>query len=130
MDNVSSIEFKYEIIRQPKKQSKNIFEYAVNLSIIQDNKLFLQFEDICIIDFIHELSLYNENNDVFEFVPIDSNDKVLIINDVDSKNVRIMSAWSNKTIVAKKEDLINAIELLKISFESETKVKVEKYYKK
>ena len=40
MDNVSSIEFKYEIIRQPKKQSKNIFEYAVNLSIIQDNKLF------------------------------------------------------------------------------------------
>ena len=63
MDNVSSIEFKYEIIRQPKKQSKNIFEYAVNLSIIQDNKLFLQFEDICIIDFIHELSLYSENND-------------------------------------------------------------------
>lgn len=130
MDNVPSIEFKYEIIRQPKKQSKNIFEYAVNLSIIQNNKLFLQFEDICIIDFIHELSLYNENNDVFEFVPIDSNDKVLIINDVDSKNVRIMSAWSNKTIVAKKEDLINAIELLKISFQSETKVKVEKYYKK
>ena len=62
-------------------------------------------------------------------MPIDSHDKVLIINDIDSKNVRIMSAWSNKTIVAKKEDLINAIELLKISFENEIKVEVEKYYK-
>ena len=128
MDNVSSIEFKYEIIRQQKKQSKNIFEFAANLSIIQNNNLFLQVEDICIIDFIHKLSLYNANNDLFEFVPIDSNDKVLIINDIDSKNVRIMSAWSNKTIVAKKEDLINAIELLKISFENEIKVEVEKYY--
>lgn len=129
MDNVSSIEFKYEIIRQQKKQSKNIFEFAANLSIIQNNNLFLQVEDICIIDFIHKLSLYNANNDLFEFVPIDSNDKVLIINDIDSKNVRITSAWSNKTIVAKKEDLINAIELLKISFENEIKVEVEKYYK-
>lgn len=129
MDNVSSIEFKYEIIRQQKKQSKNIFEFAANLSIIQNNNLFLQVEDICIIDFIHKLSLYNTNNDLFEFVPIDSNDKVLIINDIDSKNVRITSAWSNKTIVAKKEDLINAIELLKISFENEIKVEVEKYYK-
>ena len=129
MDNVSSIEFKYEIIRQQKKQSKNIFEFAANLSIIQNNNLFLQVEDICIIDFIHKLSLYNANNDLFEFVPIDSNDKVLIINDIDSKNVRIMSAWSNKTIVVKKEDLINAIELLKISFENEIKVEVEKYYK-
>ena len=129
MDNVSSIEFKYEIIRQQKKQSKNIFEFAANLSIIQNNNLFLQVEDICIIDFIHKLSLYNANNDLFEFVPIDSNDKVLIINDIDSKNVRITSAWSNKTIVAKKEDLINAIELLKISFENEIKVEVENYYK-
>lgn len=129
MDNVSSIEFKYEIIMQQKKQSKNIFEFAANLSIIQNNNLFLQVEDICIIDFIHKLSLYNANNDLFEFVPIDSNDKVLIINDIDSKNVRIMSAWSNKTIVAKKEDLINAIELLKKSFENEIKVEVEKYYK-
>lgn len=129
MDNVSSIEFKYEIIRQQKKQSMNIFEFAANLSIIQNNNLFLQVEDICIIDFIHKLSLYNANNDLFEFVPIDSNDKVLIINDIDSKNVRIMSAWCNKTIVAKKEDLINAIELLKISFENEIKVDVEKYYK-
>lgn len=129
MDNVSSIEFKYEIIRQQKKQSMNIFEFAANLSIIQNNNLFLQVEDICIIDFIHKLSLYNANNDLFEFVPIDSNDKVLIINDIDSKNVRIMSAWSNKTIVAKKEDLINAIELLKKSFENEIKVEVEKYYK-
>ena len=129
MDNVSSIEFKYEIIRQQKKQSKNIFEFAANLSIIQNNNLFLQVEDICIIDFIHKLSLYNANNELFEFVPIDSNDKVLIINNIDSKNVRIMSAWSNKTILVKKEDLVNANELLKISFEKETKVKVEKYYK-
>ena len=89
MDNVSSIEFKYEIIRQQKKQSMNIFEFAANLSIIQNNNLFLQVEDICIIDFIHKLSLYNANNDLFEFVPIDSNDKVLIINDIDSKNIRM-----------------------------------------
>lgn len=129
MDNVSSIEFKYEITRQPKKYSKNIFEYAANLSIIQNNNLFLRVEDICIVDFIYKLSLYNPNMGVFEFVPIDSNDKVLIVNDIDSKNVKIVSDWSNKTIIAKKEDLINAIELLKISFENETKVKVEKYYK-
>ena len=129
MDNFSSIEFKYEIIRQQKKQSKNIFEYAANLSIIQNNNLFLRVEDICIIDFIHKLSLYNTNNDVFEFVPIDSDDKVLIINDIDFNNVKIVSEWSNKEIIVKKEDLINAIKLLKISFEIETKVKVEKYYK-
>ena len=55
MDNVSSIEFKYEIIRQQKKQSKNIFEFAANLSIIQNNNLFLQVEDICIIDYINYL---------------------------------------------------------------------------
>ena len=129
MDNVSNIEFKYEIIRQPKKYSKNIFEYAANLSIIQNNNLFLRVEDICVVDFIYKLSLYNKNMGVFEFVPIDSNDTVLIINDIDSKNVKIVSDWSNKTIILKKEDLINAIGLLKISFEKETKVKVEKYYK-
>ena len=128
MDNVSGIEFKYEIIRQQKKQSKNIFEFAANLSIIQNNNLFLQVEDICIIDFIYKLSLYNSNNDVFEFVPIDSIDKVLIINDIDSKNVKIRSDWSNKEMIVKKEDLINTIELLKKKFEKETKVKVEKYY--
>ena len=130
MDNVSSIEFKYKIIRQPKIHSKNIFEYAADVSIIQNNNLFLRVEDICIIDFIHELSSYNLNKRIFEFIPIDSNDKVLIITDIDSQNIKISSNWSNKIIIVKKEDLINAIELLKISFENEAKVKVEKYYKK
>ncbi len=122
------MEFKYKIIRQPEKQSNNIFEYAANLSILQNNNLFLQIKDICIIDFIYKLSLYNLNMEFFEFVPIDSIDKVLIITSVDSKNVKIISDWSNKTIIVKKEDLINSIKLLKARFEHETKVKIEKYY--
>lgn len=122
------MEFKYKIIRQPEKQSNNIFEHAANLSILQNNNLFLQIEDICIIDFIYKLSLYNLNMELFEFVPIDSIDKVLIITSVDSKNVKIISDWSNKTIIVKKEDLINSIKLLKARFEHEIKVKIEKYY--
>lgn len=122
------MEFKYKIIRQPEKQSNNIFEYAANLSILQNNNLFLQIEDICIIDFIYKLSLYNLNMELFEFVPIDSIDKVLIITSVDSNNVKIISDWSNKTIIVKKEDLINSIKLLKARFEHEIKVKIEKYY--
>ncbi len=122
------MEFKYKIIRQPEKQSNNIFEYAANLSILQNNNLFLQIDDICIIDFIYKLSLYNLNMELFEFVPIDSIDKVLIITSIDSNNVKIISDWSNKTIIVKKEDLINSIKLLKARFGHETKVKIEKYY--
>ena len=122
------MEFKYKIIRQPEKQSNNIFEYAANLSILQNNNLLLQIEDICIIDFIYKLSLYNLNMELFEFVPIDSIDKVLIITSIDSNNVKIISDWSNKTIIVKKEDLINSIKLLKARFGHETKVKIEKYY--
>ena len=129
MDNVSSIEFEYKIIRQPKQQSKNIFEYAASLIILEKNDIFLQIEDICIIDLIHKLSSYNLNIDVFEFIPIDSVDKVLIIKTINSKYAKMMSDWSSKIIIVNKRDLINAIKLLKMNFECETKIKIEKYYK-
>ena len=128
MDNVSGIEFYYQIIRRPKTQSNNIFEYAASLSIVHRKKFFLQVEDICIVDFIYQLSLYNSNTDIFEFVPIDSTDKVLIINALDSQNVTIESEWTDKTMIVKKEVLINSIKLLKTCFENETKVKIERYY--
>lgn len=129
MDNVSGIEFYYQIIRRPKTQSNNIFEYAASLSIVHRKKVFLQVEDICIVDFIYKLSLYNSNTDIFEFVPTDSTDKVLIINALDSQNVKIESEWTDKTMIVKKEVLINSIKLLKTCFENETKVKIERYYK-
>lgn len=44
MDNVSGIEFKYQIIRQPKKQSNNIFEYAASLSITYKNEFFYRLK--------------------------------------------------------------------------------------
>ena len=128
MDNVPDIEFCYQIIRQPKKQSQNVFECAASLSIMQKKELFLEVEDICIADFIYQLSLYRPDMDVFIFVPIDSVDKVLIIHSIDSMYVKITSDWSNKTMFIKKEILIDAIELLKASFENQTKVKVEKYF--
>ena len=31
MDDVSSIKFDYQLLRQPNKQSKNVFEYAAFL---------------------------------------------------------------------------------------------------
>ena len=40
MDNVSGIEFYYQIIRRPKTQSNNIFEYAASLSIVHKKKSF------------------------------------------------------------------------------------------
>ena len=129
MDIVSGIEFYYQIIRRPKTQSNNIFEYAASLSIVHRKKVFLQVEDICIVDFIYQLSLYNSNTNIFEFVPIDSTDKVLIINALDSQNVTIESEWTDKTMIVKKEVLINSIKLLKTCFENETKVKIERYYK-
>lgn len=66
--------------------------------------------------------------DVFEFVPIDSTDKVLIIHSLDSQNIKIESEWTDKTILVKKEDLINSIKSLKTHFENKTKVKIERYY--
>ena len=66
---------------------------------------------------------------IFEFVPIDSADKVLVFNSIDSNNVEIKSDWTTKTIIVKKEDLINSIVLLKKHFEEETKAKIEKYYR-
>ena len=128
MDNVPDIKFKYRIIRRPEKQSNNIFEYAASLSITHKNELFLQVEDICIVDFIYKLGLYNSHMNIFEFVPIDSADKVLVFNSIDSNNVEIKSDWTTKTIIVKKEDLINSIVLLRRNFEKETKAKIEKYY--
>lgn len=89
----------------------------------------MQIEDICIIDLIHKLSSYNLNIDVFEFIPIDSVDKVLIIKTINSKYAKMMSDWSSKIIIVNKRDLINSIKLLKMNFECETKIKIEKYYK-
>lgn len=129
MDNVSSIKFDYQIIRKPNKQSKNLFEYAAFLCITYENEIFLTIEDVCIVDFIHKLSLYDLNLNIYEFTPIDTEDKVLIFKKIDSKKIEVTSEWTNNKIVVKQDELLNSIKLLKINFEKNFKVKINKYYK-
>lgn len=128
MDNVSNIKFNYQLIRKPNKKCKNIFEYAACLNIVHRNKLFLTIDDICIIDFIHKLSLYDFNVNTYEIVPIDSEDKVLILKKIDAKSIEITSEWTENRMIVKSEELIESINLLKYNFERESKVKINKYY--
>lgn len=129
MDNVSSIRFDFEIIRKPKKQSKNIFEFAARLYIKYNDEIFLKIEEVCIVDLIYKLSLYNSNLIVYEFVPMDSEDRVLIFKNIDSDNVELTSEWTNNKIVVKQNEVLRSIELLKSNFEKSLKVKIDKYYK-
>lgn len=129
MDDVSGIKFDYQIIRQPNKQSKNLFEYAAFLCITYDNEKFLTIEDVCIVDFIHKLSLYDFNLNIYEFIPIDTEDKVLIFKRIDSEKIEITSEWTNNKIIVKQDELLNSIKSLKMDFEKKFKVKINKYYK-
>ena len=128
MDDVSSIKFDYQILRQPNKQSKNVFEYAAFLCITYENKKFLTIDDVCIVDFIYKLSQYNLNLNIYEFIPIDSKDKVLIFKKIDSEKIEITSDWTNNIIVVKQDELLCSIKLLKLKFEKDTKVNINKYY--
>ena len=130
MDNVSSIKFDYVLIRKPNKPSRNLFEYAACLNITHKNNIFLTIDDVCIIDFIHELSSYNLNLMTYEFIPIDAEDKVLIFKRIDSENIEITSEWTDNKIIINQEDLINSIKMLRHSFEKKLKVKIDRYYKK
>lgn len=128
MDDVSSIKFDYQLLRQPNKQSKNVFEYAAFLCITYENKKFLTIDDVCIVDFIYKLSQYNLNLNIYEFIPIDSKDKVLIFKKIDSEKIEITSDWTNNIIVVKQDELLCSIKLLKLKFEKDTKVNINKYY--
>lgn len=128
MDNVSSIKFDYRMVRKPKMKSINIFTYAANMKIVFKNKVFLIIEDLCIIDFIYKLSLYDFNFNIYEFIPIDSEDRVLIFKRIDCENIEITSEWTNNRIVINKKELIDSIKLLKLNFEKNSRVKVNEYY--
>lgn len=130
MDNVSSIKFHYNIIRKSIFKTNNIFQYAAFMQIIYKNNVFLTIEDICIIDFIYKLTSYNENLDIYEFIPIDATDKVLIIKKVNSNSIEITSDWTENKIFMKQEEFINAVNSLKHDIESELKININTYFGK
>ena len=126
MDNVSYIKFDYKLIRTPRIKNSNIFAYAANLTILNDNKIFLAIEDICIIDFIYKLSLY-DGNDYFAFIPIDSTDRVLVFKRINSNIIEISSEWTMSVINIDYNQLIESILKLKTSFEKKTKICIDGY---
>ena len=87
---------KFDIIRQPKRQTKNICDYAANFSFLMDEKEYLHIEDFLILDFA--LAIYNwrqKYQEDFIYIPLDSDDKVLIISKVDDGYV-IKSEWNQE----------------------------------
>ena len=128
MDDVSSVKFIVKMIRQPKKQGANMFEYAACLDIKFNNESFLKIEDIYIVDFIYKLSRYTVNLNFYEFVPIDSQDKVLVFKKINSDSIEISSEWTNKNIVVKQEDIMKSIKQLRLSFEKNLKISIDRFY--
>lgn len=122
--------FNYKIIRQPKRKSKNIFEYAASLTICYKDKVFLTIKDVCIIDLIYQLSLYKTDFENYFYVPIDATDKVLIFKKIDKDYVKISSEWTENSIIINQEELIESIKALKTNFETDLRLKVNNFFKK
>ena len=126
MDNVSYLKFDFKLIRAPRTKSRNIFAYAAFLKIFDSNSVFLTIEDVCIIDFINKLNLY-DGSAHFELIPIDSVDKVLIFKKINSNLVEVSSEWTKRIIIVDFNQLIESIQNLKINFEKIAKISVDKY---
>lgn len=126
MDNISYLKFDFEIIRAPRKNNRNIFSYAASLTVFYDDNVFLKVEDICIIDFIYKLNLY-DGADSFTLIPIDSTNKVLIFERINYNTVVVSSEWTTSIIMVDFNQLIESIRNLKITFEDMTKISIDKY---
>lgn len=94
MDNVSSIEIKYNLIRKPNKKTYNIFEYAANFKILINDQDYLVIEDFAILDFAISLYKwkYQQKRD-FLFEPSDYN--AVILEFIEGNDgYSIFSIWS------------------------------------
>lgn len=127
MDNVSYLKFEFELIRIPRKKSSNIFAYAASLTILSDNNVFLDIEDICIIDFIYKLSSYN-GADCFSIIPVDSSARILVIRRIKEDIVEISSEWTKQIIKVDFHQFVESIKNMKTSFEKATKVCINDYF--
>lgn len=128
MDNVSVLKFKYDIIRKPKKHTINIFEYAASLEILENDVVYLEIADLCIIDFCYQLGCYDYNKDSFHIIPIDSEDKILSFYSVGSI-VRIESMWSQGVFYVEKLQLKDEINKLIDSIENIIGKKIDFFIK-
>lgn len=128
MDNVSCLKFNFKLLRHPRIKTSNIFAYAASVTIFSDNEVFLYVEDICIIDFIYKLSLYNDVA-CFLIIPIDSSTKILVIRKIKDDIVEISSEWTKQIIKVNFYQLLESIKNLKTSFEKTAKVCINDYFK-
>ena len=127
MDDVSNLKFIYNFVRKPKIVTRNLFAYAADLKVLCNDAVYLEIEDLSIIDFAIQLKKLCNIKCNYALRPIGGEDILLYFNFMQNQ-VIISSDFTKKLFRINNEQLYYYMDEFFKKLESDIGKSLEYFY--